>query len=38
MELFQTYRVNTGRLLKFIIEGAFAREVAGVRQHERRFA
>ena len=35
MEWFRTYRFNTGRLLKFIVESAFAKEAADVAQYER---
>src|SRR5262249_351686 len=38
MEWFRASRFNTGRLLKFILEGAFARETADVAQFEPSFA
>lgn len=38
MEWFRANRFNTGRLFKFILEGAFAREAADVAQFERSFA
>jgi thioesterase domain-containing protein len=38
MEWFRNYRFNTGRLFKFIVEGALAREASDIEQYERRSA
>jgi len=38
MEWFRAHRFNTGRLLKFILEGALAREATDVQQYEKSFA
>jgi pimeloyl-ACP methyl ester carboxylesterase len=38
IEWFRTYRFNTGRLFKFILDGAFAKQTEDIEQYERSLA